>query len=188
MPHPVKLKKLMTTCAERQEIVVDFAGYQPGDTVTLYSDDSPLVEFRIHEFTPAGEELPTTLTKIDYPTPDPSLPVKQVVMSGMDETVMIDGKKFQMDRIDYTMPMGKCQLWDITNTNDMNGGMIHPSTCTAAPLRSSPVTARNPTRLNTDLTTPSPLTRANTSSSRSTSKCRGSLCTIVTLSNTKMAG
>ena len=47
-------------------------------------------------------------------------------MSGMDETVMIDGKKFQMDRIDYMMPMGKCQLWDITNTNDMNGGMIHP--------------------------------------------------------------
>ena len=126
LPHPVKLKKLMTTCAERQEIVVDFAGYQPGDTVTLYSDDSPLVEFRIHEFTPITEELPTTLTKIDYPAPDPSLPVKQVVMSGMDETVMIDGKKFQMDRIDYTMPMGKCQLWDITNTNDMNGGMIHP--------------------------------------------------------------
>ena len=126
LPEPILRNKIMITCAERQEIIVDFGNYHPGDVVTLYSDETPLVEFRIHQFKSDQRQLPAKLTTIDYPDVDPTMPVKKVVMSGMDESVMIDGKKFQMDRIDYTMPMGKCQLWDVSNANQMHGGMIHP--------------------------------------------------------------
>lgn len=115
----------MIICVECQEIVVDFVGYQLGDMVILYFDDSLLVEFWIYEFMLVGEELFIILIKIDYLILDLSLFVKQVVMFGMDEMVMIDGKKFQMDWIDYMMLMGKCQFWDIININDMNGGMIY---------------------------------------------------------------
>lgn len=116
----------MITCAERQEIVVDFGQYHPGDRVTLYSDDVPIVQFRIRDFAPDHSTIPAHLFDVPEYHVDPDLPVKNVVLSGMDEEVMIDGKKFDMQRIDYEMPMGKCQIWDITSTNDMVGGMIHP--------------------------------------------------------------
>lgn len=126
LPAPVTLTHLMSTCAERHEIIVDFGKYHDGDEVILYSDDTPLIHFRIHQFVPDNVELPTHLVDIPDPAVDPDLPIKHVVMSGMDEGVMIDNTKFAMQRIDYEMPMGKCQLWDITNTNDMKVGMIHP--------------------------------------------------------------
>lgn len=125
LPHPVKMTKLMITCAERQEIVVDFGQYKPGDVVTLYSDDTPLVHFRIHEFAPDHTTIPTTLYNTPDPKVDADLPVHHVTLDGMDESVAMNGKKFQMQRIDYQMEIGQVQLWDILNTND-KPGMIHP--------------------------------------------------------------
>lgn len=126
LPAPVKFTHLMTTCAERHEIIVDFGDYQPGDEVILYSDDVALVRFKIHQFNSDHTTLPDHLVDIPDPAVDPELPVKHVVMAGMDEGVLIDNQKFSMQRIDYTMPMGKCQLWDVTNTNMKDSGMIHP--------------------------------------------------------------
>lgn len=125
LPHPVKMTKLLITCAERQEIIVDFGKYKPGDVVTLYSDDVPLLRFRIHEFQPDTTVLPETLFETPDPAVDKDLPVHHVTLDGMDEAVAMNGKKFKMDRIDYKMPMGKVQLWDICNTNSAPG-MIHP--------------------------------------------------------------
>lgn len=125
LPHPIQMTRLMSTCAERHEIIVDFKNYHPGDVVTLYSDDTPLVHFRIHEFKPDNRSIPETL----FQTPDPSLssdlPKRVVTMDGMDEGVAMDGKKFQMGRIDYRVNVGKCQLWEIVNTNT-KPGMLHP--------------------------------------------------------------
>lgn len=125
LPHPVKMTKLMITCAERQEIIVDFKGYQPGDVVTLYSDDTPLVRFRIHEFKEDDAQLPETLFTTPNPTPTAGLPVHKVTLDGCDEYVAMNGKKFKMDRIDYEMDEGAVQIWDIENTNH-KPGMIHP--------------------------------------------------------------
>ncbi len=126
LPEPVKMTKLMLTCAERAEIIVDFRHYQPGAVVTLYSDDTPLVKFKIHAFTPDNTELPAHLVDIADPSVDPKAPVHKVVMSGMDESVELNGKKFGMQRIDDRQELGKTEYWDITNTNDMEGGMVHP--------------------------------------------------------------
>lgn len=125
LPHPVKMNKMMITCAERQEIVVDFAKYKPGDVVTLYSDDTPLIHFRIHQFAPDHSVIPDDLFTTPDPVPTPGLPVHMVTLDGMDESVAMNGKKFKMDRIDYQMKMGDVQIWDIENTND-KPGMIHP--------------------------------------------------------------
>lgn len=125
LPHPVKLNKLMITCAERDEIVVDFSDYHEGDIVTLYTDDIPLVKFRIHDFKRDNIALPDTLFKTPDPAATPGLPVHHVTLDGMDESVAMNGQKFQMGRIDYQMKMGDVQIWDIENTND-KPGMIHP--------------------------------------------------------------
>lgn len=126
LPEPVHMTKLMMTCAERTELIVDFTGKKPGDVVTLYSDDVPLVEFRIQAFQPDATPLPAKLLDITAPTVDPATPIRKIVMSGMDESVMLDGKKFNMQRIDAEQPVGQAQYWDVTNTNDMTGGMVHP--------------------------------------------------------------
>lgn len=126
MPDPVYFTKVMMTCAERDEFIVDFGKYHDGDEVALMSDDVPLVHFRIHEFAKDDTKLPDHLVDV------PDLPVttgtktRHVVMSGMDEEVAIDGKKFEMQRIDARQKVGDVVLWDITNTNNMVGGMIHP--------------------------------------------------------------
>lgn len=126
LPHPIKMTHLMITCAERQEIVIDFEGYHEGDEVTLFSDDTPLLKFRIHKFAKDDSVIPEDLFTVKAPTVDPQTPVRKVVMSGMDEGVEIDGKKFQMQRIDATQPVGKAQYWDIVNSNDPKQGMVHP--------------------------------------------------------------
>lgn len=126
LPEPVAFTHLMLTCAERAEIIVDFGDVAPGETVTLYSDDVPLVRFRVHEFTPDTAVLPEHLVEMPNPDVTPDMPIRKVVMSGMDETVMMDGKKFGMQRIDAKQQVGNVELWDVTNTNDMDGGMVHP--------------------------------------------------------------
>ncbi|MCH4172080.1 MAG: multicopper oxidase domain-containing protein [Lactobacillus sp.] len=126
LPHPIQLTHLMITCAERQEIVVDFKNYHAGDTVQLFSDDVPILTFRIHQFEPDQQVIPENLFDLKTPPVDPDVPVKTVTMSGMDEGVLLDGTKFQMQRIDYTMPMHQVQIWDIVNSNNTRNGMIHP--------------------------------------------------------------
>lgn len=125
LPHPVEMSKLMIACAERDEIIVDFSDYHEGDVVTLFSDDVPLVKFRIHDFKRDNITIPDTLFETPDPAVTPGLPVHHVTLDGMDESVAMNGQKFQMDRIDYQMKMGDVQIWDIENTND-KPGMIHP--------------------------------------------------------------
>ncbi|KRK96600.1 multicopper oxidase family protein [Companilactobacillus futsaii] len=126
LPEPVKFTKLMLTCAERAEVIVDFGDKKPGDVVTLMTDDMPIMKFKIGEFAKDDTKLPEHLTTIDAPKVTPGLPVTRTVMSGMDDQVRLDGKLFDMQRIDRKQKVGDTVLWDVVNTNDMDGGMIHP--------------------------------------------------------------
>ena len=65
----------MLTCAERAEVIVDFGQYHEGDEVTLYTDDVPLLKFRIHAFKPDQTTLPDKLFDVKAPVVDPALPV-----------------------------------------------------------------------------------------------------------------
>lgn len=125
LPHPVHMNKLMLTCAERAEIIVDFGKYKPGDVIKLYCDKTPIVTFRIHKMTPDNSKLPDTLVKL----PDPKVNnpyVHKIVMGGTDEMVDINGKKFNMQRIDSKQTIGQVEYWDVTNSNSCGHGMIHP--------------------------------------------------------------
>lgn len=42
-------------------MIVDFGQYHEGDEVTLYTDDVPLLKFRIHAFKPDQTTLPDKL-------------------------------------------------------------------------------------------------------------------------------
>lgn len=119
------MTKLMLTCAERAEIVVDFSSFQPGEVVTLYSDQTPLVKFRIQKPLGPATPIPDHLFTRPGLFPSAGLPVHQVTLDGMDEMVTMNGRKFQMDRIDDTLALGAVQVWDICNTSSAPG-MLHP--------------------------------------------------------------
>src|SRR5690625_3549811 len=51
---------------------------------------------------------------------------KEIVLFGMMQHVTINGKKFDMNRIDFTQKVGETEVWEIYNKPDMMGGMIHP--------------------------------------------------------------
>lgn len=56
-----------------------------------------------------------------------NLPVtKKLELFGMMDMVTINGKKFDMDRMDMTQKAGVTEVWEITNKPDPMGGMIHP--------------------------------------------------------------
>lgn len=126
LPHPVHMNKLMLTCAERAEVIVDFSNYKPGDEVKLYCDKTPILTFRIHAMKPDNSKLPEKLCDIPDPAVTPGTPVHKIVMGGTDEMVDINGKKFNMQRIDSKQTMHRVEYWDITNSNKYCHGMLHP--------------------------------------------------------------
>ena len=79
----------MLTCAERAEVIVDFGQYHEGDEVTLYTDDVPLLKFRIHAFKPDQTTLPDKLFDVKAPVVDPALPVPHVVMRGWTKVLRL---------------------------------------------------------------------------------------------------
>lgn len=126
LPETVGFTKLMLTCAERAEVLVDFRAYKPGDKVVLRTDTSALVTFEIGEFNQTDYQIPTTLVPIAQLPADPEHVDHRTVMSGMDDAVRLDGRLFDMTRIDYRLPINQVQVWEVENTNDMTGGMVHP--------------------------------------------------------------
>lgn len=126
LPEAVQMTKLMLTAAERAEVILDFGAYKAGDTVQLLSDDTPIMTFRIGEYIPEQVTLPNKLVEIEDWQVTPDTAVEKTVMSGMDDEVRLDGKLFDMQRIDRRQKLGEVIEWEVTNTNDMEGGMIHP--------------------------------------------------------------
>ncbi|EJO04571.1 multicopper oxidase domain-containing protein [Oenococcus oeni] len=127
LPHAVEMTKIMLTNAERAEILLDFSDYKKGDRIVLKADDVPILTLKVGEFTEDNRrQLPKTLKQIERDfTGSPS---HQVIMEGMDDSVRINGKLYDMTRIDDRQEIGKNEIWDVSNTNDsMPGmGMIHP--------------------------------------------------------------
>lgn len=127
LPHAVPLTKLMLTCAERAELLLDFSSYKTGDQVVLKADDTPILRLKVGDFTEDNRsQLPATLKQIERGFTGGA--THKVVMAGMDDSVRINDKLYDMTRIDDQQIMGKNEIWDVSNTNDdMPGmGMIHP--------------------------------------------------------------
>ncbi|GEP20084.1 multicopper oxidase family protein [Pediococcus argentinicus] len=126
LPEAVELDHLMLTCAERADVLVDFSDYKPGDEITLQTDDFSFLKFKIGSFEASHINLPSPLAKLEELTPDSDETSFHTVMSGMDDEVRLDGKLFDMQRIDTKQQINTTKIWEVTNTNDMEGGMIHP--------------------------------------------------------------
>ena len=120
------MESLQLVPGERAEIIVDLSSYTMGDSIQLMTGDVPVLTLNVTEETTEEDvPLPTTMNTITH-TADEVSPDKKMTFSGMGNMVTIDGKQFDMDRIDLQAKVGETEVWEIENTRHMMGGMIHP--------------------------------------------------------------
>lgn len=125
----VSLTELQLTPSERAEIIVDFAQIKENENISLVTEDGTVVlPFKIKNTnTKEGKELQKQMNTISISKEDLKKKVsKKVELAGMGEDVTINGKKFDMNRIDFTQKKGETEIWEIYNKPDDMGGMIHP--------------------------------------------------------------
>src|SRR5690625_1507322 len=127
--EPVELTELQLTPAERAEIVIDFSNIQKNEDVKLVMDDGTvLLPFNVNdEENNVQKEIQKPQNPITITEKEMQQEVsKEIVLFGMMHHVTINGKKFDMNRIDFTQKVGETEVWEIYNKPDMMGGMIHP--------------------------------------------------------------
>lgn len=125
LANPISLDKVMLTPGERAEIIVNTEKYKKGDVLNLMDGDSKILSLKITKDNLKSVELPTKLNEIANEDTS-SLPEQKITLKGMSHMVSIDGKTFDMNRIDLEKKKDEKEIWEIYNAPDMMGGMIHP--------------------------------------------------------------
>ncbi|WP_339061843.1 multicopper oxidase domain-containing protein [Tepidibacillus marianensis] len=130
LEKPVELTEVKLAPGERAEIIVDFSKYKIGDQIELQSDDFSIMNFRV-KATGKDLSLPNQLVTIDK-IPESEATVKRAFeFQGMGPTVNINGKQFNMERIDENLKLNAMEVWEISNTTmgmsmGRNGEIAHP--------------------------------------------------------------
>lgn len=128
LDEPVETDTLTLAASERAEIVIDFSAFDEEDIAIVNEEGVELLPFEmaLDASAPGLMDMQTA----DEPflsEQEQDMPVtKKIELFGMMEMVTINGKKFDMDRIDLRQEQGVTEVWEIHNEPDMMGGMIHP--------------------------------------------------------------
>lgn len=125
LEEPVKMNSLSLTPGERAEIIVDASQYKKGDQIKLMNDGTTVLSMNVTEKIKEDIMLPQKLNTIAQDDVS-DLPVQKITLSGMHMMVSINGKQFDMERIDLEKKQGEKEIWEVYNAPDMMGGMIHP--------------------------------------------------------------
>jgi len=126
--EPVTMTEITLAPSERAEIVVDFSQIgMSGDLALINEDGSILLPFEVSEQIGTMSNVPDQMNDFSITEEEMNLPVsKKLELFGMGRMVTINGKRFDMNRIDFTQQQGVTEIWEIYNKPDMMGGMIHP--------------------------------------------------------------
>ena len=130
LEKPVELTKVKLSPGERAEIIVDFTKYKVGDRVELQSEDFAIMTFQVKSKS-KDSSIPKQLVKIDK-IPESEATVKRTFeFQGMGPNVNINGKQFNLERIDEDLKLNATEIWEISNTTmgmgmGRNGEVAHP--------------------------------------------------------------
>ena len=125
---PFEAPAVAPSPGERADVVIDFSKYKPGTQVDLLNfigpgnmdDVGKVMRFVVGDPAPDTSRVPSTLTTMPpVPAADrtrtftlQSSEPGQTPMTGS-----INGRTFDMNRIDVTVPFGSTEEWHITNAN-----------------------------------------------------------------------
>lgn len=126
LEKPVKMTKIFMSPGERAEILLDTSSIK-ASSISLLHDRHRILLINLTKGNMSDEVtlLPHVLNTFPHVVTD-KLPVKKIELYGMGKDVMIDGKKFDMNRIDLSQHLNSYEIWQVYNKPDSMGGMIHP--------------------------------------------------------------
>lgn len=121
---PVQRRTLFLAPSERAEILVDFRTSR--EPLSLVASGREVLTFNILETKTNYAVFPETLAVIED-IPLGTGPVERTfAMQSMGISGTINGKSFDMDRIDEKVKLGETEIWTITNIGGMMQGLGHP--------------------------------------------------------------
>ncbi|HKN98041.1 MAG TPA: multicopper oxidase family protein [Pseudonocardiaceae bacterium] len=125
LPAPVPLTKLVLSPAERADLIVDFSRYRLGSHVTLNETRGPILRFDVDRHAHDTSRVPRRMRPME-PAP-PVAATREVVLSTNFDTIesYINGKVYDMDRIDFRMRLNTSEIWSIKNIDTDFGGVDH---------------------------------------------------------------
>lgn len=126
LEKPVKRDRLFISPGERAEIIVDFSVYKEGDVIVLRSGNRRIMSFVVGKKIEDTTEIPETLVKVEPLDVSKVTAIKTIELDGMGHMVSLNGRQFDMDRIDDNVQQGAIEIWEITTLRTMMGGMGHP--------------------------------------------------------------
>jgi len=127
LESPIERDSLFITPGERAEIIVDFSRYNEGEVIELRSDGELVMTFKVGKESADSTEIPEKLAEIEKMDESLVTGFKSIELDGMGRMVTLNGRQFDMDRIDDDVALGDVEIWEIsTGRNMMMGSQGHP--------------------------------------------------------------
>ena len=134
LPSPLTLPSLDLAPAERADILLDLRTLRAGDTLMLRSlpftipgsmgfmgganlqgDPMDLVEFRVTRVVQDAAVIPRSLPAVMTPDPAAAKNTRTFRFQSQMMSHSINGRSFQMDRVDENVPFNTTELWSFVN-------------------------------------------------------------------------
>lgn len=119
LESPVRRDSVFMTPGERVEVIVDFSAVL-SEKVVLMAGNSEIVTFYINDSSGEKTEIPEHLTTVQDIPIGTGPNTRLFVLQGMGINGTINGKSYDMARIDEEVKLNETELWVIRN----QGGMM----------------------------------------------------------------
>lgn len=127
LEKPVNLQELRLSPGERAEIIIDFSKNKKGNIIYLESGNFEIIKFRVNKIVKDNLIIPEKLTEIEWLKMRDSNQFRNFRLEGMGPHVSINGKIYDMNRIDEVMNLNNTEIWTLTSTNGGMMGMMRSS-------------------------------------------------------------
>lgn len=125
LESPIVRSSIFLAPGERAEVIVDFAATQRKNASLMLGGEEILAFNIIHEFEDKTE-IPDALTSIDLQAWDDVVNTRLFELEGMGILGTINGKQFDMNRIDEEVTLNDTELWVVRNIGGMMQSGGHP--------------------------------------------------------------
>ncbi|MDO9592624.1 MAG: multicopper oxidase domain-containing protein [Erysipelotrichaceae bacterium] len=122
---PFSRESLFLAPGERAEIIVDFS-MTGSDTLSLMIGNVNALEFRLSRNMKGSAAIPDTLTKLEPITIGDNLKTRIFELQNMGINGTINGKSFDMNRIDEEINLNETEIWVVRNLGGMMQSDGHP--------------------------------------------------------------
>lgn len=125
MKNPEEMKSLALGAGERAEIIVDLSKMKQTKLALMNSETTILpIEIKGQGTTTSSHATSIKETpEKDYTDVEPT---KKITLEGTTKQLLLNGKTYNMDRIDLKQQQGVTEVWEIENIINDEGAMAHP--------------------------------------------------------------